>query len=147
MGADIYLKSEVDARKDKGLPYDDVYKVGECYFRDSYNEGGFFRVMSESGTEWSWWRFADELPLDEDGRLTIDGAKELLRRLEATPVTDAMLRAWEAKRRADGWKFGENGERGSSVGEWFERHRQDHVNLCALLRKSIETGEPLVYSV
>ena len=43
------------------------------YFRDCYNEGGLFAVMSKTLNETiSWWQMADEIGLNKDNVLSLE---------------------------------------------------------------------------
>jgi hypothetical protein len=105
MGADVYLEKAYDkkfADKKETLEgfahdanhdelteaqkkhmmdvYDDLYKQGDVYYRDSYNSGSVLWAMNLS-----WWD--DVLPMcDDDGYLDADGIRKFLDMVEDAPL-------------------------------------------------------------
>ena len=126
MGADIYLKSIFHMYSERG------------YFRDSYISSSLFALLGLS-----WWQLADELCREIDGRtvLPIDGARSLLVRLEALPVTDDRFAYWKAARSVQGWTF--RGENSSTAAEWKRDFVERREQLLTMLRTSIYLNEPL----
>tara|TARA_R100000353_G_scaffold165176_1_gene126195 strand:+ start:38 stop:499 length:462 start_codon:yes stop_codon:yes gene_type:complete len=105
MGADVYLEKAYDKkyadhketldsfpkansdveltevqRKHMSDIYDDLYKQGDVYFRDSYNSGSVLWAMNLS-----WWD--DILPMcDDEGYLDADGIRKFLDMVEDAPL-------------------------------------------------------------
>jgi len=105
MGADVYLEkaydkkyadnketldsfekvgSEVELseaqRQHMSNIYDDLYKQGDVYFRDSYNSGSVLWAMNLS-----WWD--DILPMcDDEGYLDTDSIRKFLGMVEDAPL-------------------------------------------------------------
>jgi len=105
MGADVYLEkaydkkyadhketldsfekvgSEVELseaqRQHMSNIYDDLYKQGDVYFRDSYNSGSVLWAMNLS-----WWD--DILPMcDDEGYLDANGIQKFLDMVEDAPL-------------------------------------------------------------
>jgi hypothetical protein len=121
--------------------YDAVAATG-AYFRDPYNRFGLLPVL---GMDW----LDDVGPLlSADELLSIEGARHLLVEIERRPVTseaiaDALdgpgdpMTAWMEKHGAA--KPAADIDRGAVFDFLIEKRRQ----LMALLRRSIELGEPL----
>jgi hypothetical protein len=60
--------------------YDDMYKQGDVYFRDSYNSGSVLWAMNLS-----WWD--DILPMcDDEGYIDADGIRKFLDMVEDAPL-------------------------------------------------------------
>ena len=112
------------------------------YFRDSYNESSLFWVLGLS-----WWQLAGELCREVDERtvLPIDGARSLIVRIEALPVTDERFKRWEEKARASGWTF--KSPNSSPLSEWKRDFVRRRAEFLTMLRTSIHLNEPLHWSV
>lgn len=113
------------------------------YFRDSYNDSSLFWVLGLS-----WWELAKELCTtdEETGTiLPIHGARSLLVRIEALPVTAERFARWEEKARANGWTFTK--PEGSSAAEWKRDFVKRRAQFLTMLRTSIYLNEPLHWSV
>jgi hypothetical protein len=161
MGADVYLESVSNAARAQYKPlfnkaiarrnraktkktedaaqaevnrcWDMMYPA-DGYYRDAYNPSCFLAVINLS-----WWR--DVIPMLDEGYLPIEKAKELLAMIEVVPVTLERVTAHLAVLNKEGNRI-ENDPPG-----WLERWQKDQRDLCALLRKSIEVGEPLYCSL
>ena len=160
MGADIYLSSIADrARhmyeplfndavkrrnlaKTEGLKaewqhkvekYHDAMFPEEGYFRDSYNATSVFQVM-----DLSWWQLGDEM-LDETAHLPVDKARELLALIEQRPISYETVTAHCEQNKLH--------ESKQSIDEWFKYFVAKRERFMALLRKSIELNEPLLWSI
>jgi hypothetical protein len=81
MGADLYIEKMDRDSQCRG--FEVSAKAREAgYFRDCYNGGGLFAVMSANlGEKFSWWKLSGELPL-KDGLLPVDEVRKLLKRLK-----------------------------------------------------------------
>jgi hypothetical protein len=140
---DAYRGADPDIKKRLQAPVEEAYEgmYAKGYFRDSYNPTSLFWLLGLS-----WWNDSVFLK-KKPGYMGVKAAKALLSRLQNDlQVTDERFAEWERKKRAEGWKFsGAGGE--STPDEWKEMFRKKHADLCALLRQSIELGEPLRCSV
>lgn len=79
MGADLYIDKLPKEAQIRGFEVSqDAVKAG--YFRDCYNSGGLFAVLSASGVaDLSWWQLSREHEtdwFDQSGRMTVKGANE-----------------------------------------------------------------------
>jgi hypothetical protein len=160
MGADIYLNSIADRARNMYKPlFDDAVKRRDLaktegmkaewqakvekyfdamhpedgYFRDSYNASSVFQVM-----DLSWWELGDKL-LDETAHLPVDKAKELLAMIEQRPISYERVTAH--------YEQHDLHESKQSIDEWFKYFVTKREKFMALLRKSIELNEPLLWSI
>jgi hypothetical protein len=124
------MKAEWQHKVEK---YHDAMYPEEGYFRDSYNASSVFQVM-----DLSWWELGDAL-LDESNHLPIDKAKVLLADIEQCPITYEKVTAHYEQH-----KLHESKE---SIDEWFKYFVEKREWFMALLRKSIELNEPLLWSI
>lgn len=89
MGADLYIKNLPRDKQYCGFDVSDEARANG-YFRDCYNDGGLFAVISTNTShDLSWWQTADRKGMfvenEEDGQcMTVDGAKKWLK--ELTPI-------------------------------------------------------------
>jgi hypothetical protein len=124
------MKAEWQHKVEK---YHDAMYPEEGYFRDSYNASSVFQVMALS-----WWELGDKL-LDETGHLPVDKAKELLELIEQRSISyEAVTEQYEQHKLHEG---------GESIDEWFKYFVEKRERFMALLRKSIELNEPLLWSI
>jgi hypothetical protein len=69
MGADLYIEKMDREKQYLGFEVSDK-AVNAGYFRDCYNSGGLFAVMSKTLNQTvSWWKMADEVGLNKKGIL------------------------------------------------------------------------------
>jgi hypothetical protein len=123
------MKAEWQAKVEK---YFDAMHPEEGYFRDSYNPSSVFQVM-----DLSWWELGARMLVDD--HLPIDKAKKLLTMIERCPITYEMVTAHYEKN--------ELHESKQSIDEWFKYFTAKRERFMALLRKSIELNEPLLWSI
>lgn len=116
--------------------YDGMYSEG--YFRDSYNATSLFGVLGLS-----WWQSCGEGELIEDGYMQPAKCAELLKTLDATPVTPTLMRGW--KSRNSGYATIDDGD--NSVESWRQMFERKRETLMSLLKQAIELNEPLYCSV
>ena len=94
MGADLYIKNMDREKQSTGFEVSDKARK-DGYFRDCYNDGGLFAVMSaNTDKELSWWGLARRKELfsdnDEECLMSVDGAKKLRDELE--PIIKGFLK-------------------------------------------------------
>lgn len=90
MGADLYIKDMDRKKQYTGFEVSDKARKNG-YFRDCYNDGGLFSVLSaNTGKNLSWWELnrREEL-FNSEGNLTVAGAKIL--RAELEPIIKEFL--------------------------------------------------------
>ena len=76
MGADLYIEKMDRKSQYTGFEVSDR-AVNLGYFRDCYNGGGLFAVMSKTlNKEVSWWKMSNEVGLNKDGVLPLEKVKE-----------------------------------------------------------------------
>ena len=76
MGADLYIEKMDREKQYRGFEVSDE-AVNAGYFRDCYNNGGLFAVMSQTLNETvSWWQMAKEVGLNKKGVLPLIKVKE-----------------------------------------------------------------------
>jgi hypothetical protein len=124
------MKAEWQAKVDK---YFDAMHPEDGYFRDSYNPSSVFAVM-----DLSWWQLGDEL-LDKDSHLPVDKAKDLLALIEQRPISYETVTAHYEQNNLH--------ESKQSIDEWFKYFVAKRERFMALLRRSIELNEPLLWSI
>lgn len=154
MGADIYLMSEIEKRRARNIPYNEIY-TDECYFRDSYNVTSLYWLLGRS-----WWsdvRLVDpgDEYRNEDGELTEAG---LVKGLE---MQRNYLEAFRPERgyfegKFDLWLKNQKGERdspidfgthGNGADKWKEMFQSKIDRWIALQERAIALGELLEWSV
>jgi hypothetical protein len=124
------MKAEWQAKVEK---YCDAMHPEDGYFRDSYNATSVFQVM-----DLSWWELGDRL-LDETDHLPIEQAKELLAMIELRPIVYERVTTHYEQNKLH--------ESKQSIDEWFKYFVAKREKFMALLRKSIELNEPLLWSI
>jgi hypothetical protein len=124
------MKAEWQHKVEK---YHDAMFPEEGYFRDSYNASSVFQVM-----DLSWWELGDKL-LDDTGHLPISEAHVLLDMIQNSPITYEAVTAHYEKNELHKSK--------QSIDEWFKYFTAKRERFMALLRKSIELNEPLLWSI
>lgn len=76
MGADLYIEKMDRKSQYTGFEVSDR-AVNLGYFRDCYNSGGLFAVMSKSLNQTvSWWKMAREVGLNKDSVLPLPKVKK-----------------------------------------------------------------------
>jgi hypothetical protein len=139
---DAYRGTDPAIRERLQKPVDEAYEgmFGKGYFRDSYNPTSLFWLLGLS-----WW---EDVPMlkKRPGYLGMKAAKALLQKLETDlQVTDERFAEWEKTQRARGDTVFD--DKDDSPEAWKAMFLRKHADLCALLRQSIEIGEPLRCSV
>ena len=124
------MKAEWHAKVEK---YFDAMHPEDGYFRDSYNATSVFQVMGLS-----WWELGDEL-LDESSHLPVDKAKVLLAMIEQRPISYETVTAHYEQHKLH--------ESKQSIDEWYKYFTAKREQFMALLRRSIELNEPLLWSI
>ena len=94
MGADLYIKNLPKDKQITGFEVSDEARASG-YFRDCYNEGGLFAVISSNtGNELSWWATASRKSLfkqiDDEFCMTVKGAEQWLAELK--PIINAFVK-------------------------------------------------------
>jgi hypothetical protein len=82
MGADLYIRNMEREPQYTGFEVSER-AVDLGYFRDAYNRCGLFSVMSQClGKSFSWWYERERREFfDDEGNMTVDGAKAWLKEL------------------------------------------------------------------
>jgi hypothetical protein len=124
------MRAEWQAKVEKYL---DAMHPEDGYFRDSYNPSSVFQVM-----DLSWWELGDKL-LDESDHLPVDKAKDLLALIEQRPISYEAVTAHYEQNNLH--------ESKQSIDEWYKFFVAKRERFMALLRKSIELDEPLLWSI
>ncbi len=76
MGADLYIKNMERQKQYLGFEVSDK-AINLGYFRDCYNNGGLFAVMSQTLNKTiSWWKMSDEIGLNKNGVLPFTKVKK-----------------------------------------------------------------------
>jgi hypothetical protein len=166
MGVDIYLMSvwerwgqaqpswnrwddepfaTVDELQHAATAVFDKARSSGGYFRNGYNAGDVMWAMGLS------WRDDVGKMLDADGKLPIGCAKELIRKIEARPLTRERIAQHIFERLSDGCVTYSTGftEYGPApdLDEMSAILCKRRDELLVILGKSIELGEPLVCSL
>ena len=108
--------------------YDDLYKQGDVYFRDSYNSGSVMWAMGMS-----WWD--DVVPmLDKDGNLSHEDTLKLV-----NMITDAPLNV--------STDFLENMPDEWTIDDAQKYLREEQQKLVGFLKRAVETDDTVSCSL
>ena len=137
MGADLYIKKMNRKNQYRGFEVSqEAVDVG--YFRDCYNSGGLFAVLSANlDNEYSWWKLSadkKEIWFDKNGDLNEYGQIELLGMIEKA-------KSELQKKKEIFYGCGENGK----------ADKKEYLGWCDLLinflKLAIKKGSPVIWSI